>query len=256
MTASAHGKPEEDSVSQRATQLSTDDFLRDGLAHVQFVAQKIQRTIPVHVDLDELIGEGTLGLVQAARRFDAKRGIRFRTFAERRIVGAIQDSLRKLDPLGRTLRRQRRRAEQVVAELQSELARPPTDEEIAARLQLPLERWRSLVLQLARAGSPVDCCCPANPRGANGEPPEATRRLDDNVHDQQLRTILNDALATLPNHCCQIVTLRYVEGWTMTEISQALGISQCWVSKLHARTLDCIRQDLTRRGYTRSALLG
>ena len=120
------------------------------------IARSFQKRLPASVDFDDLVGAGNLGLVEAARRFNPAQGASFATFAQHRIRGAITDSLRRLDPVSRSLRSQQKGAERATTELMANLGRCPTEAETAKRLRLSLRCWRRLRWKLYTAGCPVD----------------------------------------------------------------------------------------------------
>ena len=118
---------------------SGDQELRDRLILtyaplVKFVAGRVGASLPAHVDEQDLVSYGLLGLIGAIERFDPSREIKFETFAMARIRGAIIDELRSLDWVPRSVRTRARQIERAIAALEKELMRAPTDEEIAKKL--------------------------------------------------------------------------------------------------------------------------
>src|SRR4051794_19895650 len=109
---------------------------------VKYVVGRLAINMPTIIDSDDIISYGTLGLIDAVERFDPTRGIKFETYAIARIRGAIIDALRSLDQIPRTARQRAREIEAAIAELQEKLKRPPTDEEVAARMGMDVERYR------------------------------------------------------------------------------------------------------------------
>src|SRR5438445_8977617 len=155
-----------DVVSQRKRQRMTggipaagaspDELAERYLSLVIPIARSFQKRLPSCVDFDDLVGAGNLGLVEAARRFDPAQGASFGAFAQHRIRGAITDSLRRIDPVSRSLRSQQKTAERATTELMTDLGRCPTEAETAKRLHVSLRRWRRLRWKLYTAGCPVD----------------------------------------------------------------------------------------------------
>src|ERR687891_998470 len=116
---------------------------------VKFVAGRTGARLPSHVDQADLISYGMIGLVEAMERFEPSREIRFETFAMQRIRGAIIDELRSLDWVPRSVRSRAREIEEANSKLENELGRPPSEEELAARLQLSLDELRDALLQIS-----------------------------------------------------------------------------------------------------------
>ena len=136
-----------------AARASPDELAERYLSLVIPIARSFQKRLPSSVDFDDLVGAGNLGLVEAARRFDPAKGASFGAFAKHRIRGAIIDSLRRIDPVSRTLRSQQKGAERATTELMANLGRCPTEAETARRLHLSLRCWRRLRWKLYTAGS-------------------------------------------------------------------------------------------------------
>ncbi len=133
-------KPTDDTQSLwREYRANGDPAIRDRLILtyaplVKFVAGRLGASLPAHVDEQDLVSYGLLGLIGAIERFDPDRQIKFETYAISRIKGAIIDELRSLDWVPRSVRTRARGIERAIAELERTLMRAPTDEEIAAKL--------------------------------------------------------------------------------------------------------------------------
>jgi RNA polymerase sigma factor for flagellar operon FliA len=221
--------------------------LAEALAHVRLIARQVRKHLPAHVDLDDLVSEGVLGLLEAAQKFDPTRGIQFRTYAEPRIRGAIQDSLRRIDPLPRTMRGRQRDGERAVANLTATLGRPPQDAEIARQLNMPLAQWQQLARELHDAG------CPVNGHGWGDRrlvPVETLRSHErdpeQEAADEEMGNFLRQALAALTSREREILALRYQEEWTMREIGERFGVSESRASQMHAAAIRLMRVHLSR----------
>jgi RNA polymerase sigma factor for flagellar operon FliA len=119
---------------------------------VKRVAYEMRQHLPPHVEMDDLVGAGTLGLVDALRKFDPSRKVKLESYARHRIRGGILDSLRTLDPASRDMRRRARRVERAYRELEARLGRPVQDEEIARALGLDLEVWHCWAREIHALG--------------------------------------------------------------------------------------------------------
>src|SRR5271168_4327276 len=129
-----------------------DRIILEHLPLVKAIAVRVHENLPVHVDLDDLVHAGVLGLFDAATKFNPEKQVAFSSYAKHRIKGAILDSLRQLDWASRDLRRRHKQVEAATRELQATLQRTPTESEIAAKLGVDQSRWRSMMLDLRNVG--------------------------------------------------------------------------------------------------------
>jgi RNA polymerase sigma factor for flagellar operon FliA len=116
---------------------------------VKFIAGRMASGLPSHVEESDLISYGLLGLIGAIQRFDTDREIKFETFAVARIKGAIIDELRSLDWVPRSVRARAREVEQAHQKLEAKLQRAPTDQEMADTLEMSVEDFQDVLLQIA-----------------------------------------------------------------------------------------------------------
>jgi RNA polymerase sigma factor for flagellar operon FliA len=182
--------------------------------------------------VDDLWSAGALGLLDAAQRFDAAMGVRFETFAQHRVRGAMVDELRRLDHLPRRLRAEASKIAKTREGMAHELGRPAEDSEVANRLGLDEEHLRATE-GVAAAPAPLK--------------PEILRSLQlESVEDQVLRSeqarLLADAVATLPERMQLLLSLHYVEELSYREIAQVLEVSQPRVSQLHSEAVQLLRE--------------
>jgi RNA polymerase sigma factor for flagellar operon FliA len=214
------------------------------------VARSFRNRLPASVDLDDLVGDGSVGLIEAAQRFNPRKGASFKTFAKYRIRGAIADGLRRVDRVSRHLRQQQRAAERAIATLRTLLGRSPTEEEIAVRLGLSLANWQRQRRDLHAAGCQLPGeatpdtapTLPENLPGVFADPEEAAAFA-------QLSTRLGAALQDLPPRHRAVVCLYYVRRWTMREIGTCLGVTEGRVCQIHTRALAELRMRLSSSGF-------
>ncbi|HLW37725.1 MAG TPA: sigma-70 family RNA polymerase sigma factor, partial [Candidatus Eremiobacteraceae bacterium] len=128
--------------------LSREEIIHKYLHLVKYVAGRISINLPPHVEIDDLINEGILGLMDAIGKYDDSRGVKFETYAITRINGAILDALRALDWVPRAVRQKARELERVFVELENNLGRVPEDTEVCKALGVSLKDYHSLLLKI------------------------------------------------------------------------------------------------------------
>src|SRR5436309_2110045 len=117
-----------------------DRLILKSLPLVRAIAVRVYENLPMHVELEDLVHAGILGLFDAAQKFDSTKQVAFRGYAKHRIKGAILDSLREMDWASRDLRRRHKRLEEVTRELCAVMERNPTEIEIADKMGMELGR--------------------------------------------------------------------------------------------------------------------
>jgi len=159
-------------VPQTSAKLSIrDKVILEHLPLVKAIAARVRENLPVHVDLDDLVHAGILGLFDAVNKFDPEKQVAFSSYAKHRIKGAILDSLRQLDWASRDLRRRHKQVEAATRDLTAELQRNPTDAEVAQKLGVEEGRWRQMMVDLRNVG-----LISASTRGQDGDelpPPDS-----------------------------------------------------------------------------------
>lgn len=217
-----------------------DRVVLEHLPLVKAIAVRVYENLPVHVDLDDLVHAGILGLFDAATKYDPEKQVVFSSYAKHRIKGAILDSLRQLDWASRDLRRRHKQLEAATRDLAAELQRMPTEAEIAARLGVDVDRWRQMMLDLRSVG-----LISASTRSADNEdmpapdfPSKPETQPDSMCAREQLRSVLATAMQTLPERYKKVVVLYYTNEMTMKEIGGVLGINESRVSQIHKSALE------------------
>ena len=214
------------------------------LSLVKRVAFEMREHLPAHVEVDDLAGAGVLGLLDAVRRFDARKHVKIETYARHRIRGAILDSLRSLDTASRDMRRKNKTAERVYHELQARAGRPVRDDEMAQALGISLKKWYSAVQELQTMGMdwlrPTQI--PETPLADVTElPADNHKNQMDICYRREQRDLLARALTRLSERERTVVTLYYEQEMTMKEIGEQLGIDESRVSQLHSAAIVHLR---------------
>ena len=234
-----------------------DELILDHLPLVTAIAVRVHENLPVHVELDDLIHAGVMGLFDAATKYDANKMVAFPAYAKHRIKGAILDSLRQLDWASRDLRRRHKQMEQVTQELTTRLNRTPTPNEIASEMGMSLSRWKALMIDLRNLGLLAAQSRTSNDqdeRPAQDLPCAKEQHPDRLFARGELRSKLSSAMRTLPSRYQQVVTLYYDRDLTMKEIGAILGVNESRVSQIHKSALERMQNALTSSGIHSSAV--
>jgi RNA polymerase sigma factor for flagellar operon FliA len=222
-------------------------LLLEHLPIVRFLARRIHERLPQHVDIEDLVSAGVVGLMDAFAKFDPCKKVQFRSYAQFRIRGAILDSLRTLDWSPRDLRRKGRAAEEAVRLLTARLGRSPGETEIAAEMGLSLEDYQALLGDLK--GLEVGTLhVEHNEDSGEEELAYVAGRPEDDPLFVCLRGELKEKLAKAIEGLSErerlVMTLYYYEEMTMREIGQALNVVESRVSQIHASAVLHLRVGL------------
>lgn len=205
---------------------------------VNTIAGRVAIGLPPHVDKDDLISSGYFGLMDAVERYDYTRNNKFETYAGMRIRGAMLDYLRSKDWIPNSLRQKIRSYERTVAELETELGRTATDQEVAERLGIELPALYKLLRQMSVATiMSLDEYIASEREGVSFNPSER-------VEKQELKQKLADVISRLPEKEKIVVSLYYYEKLTMKEISLVMHITEARVCQLHAKAMLGLRTQL------------
>ena len=210
---------------------------------VKFVAGRLGSSLPAHVDEQDLVSYGLLGLIGAIERFDPDREIKFETYAIARIKGAIIDELRSLDWVPRSVRTRAREIERAIAELERQLLRAPTDAEIAAKIGITSDELEGSLAEIGRSSMAAldELWTPSG----GGDQISLIDTIEDttgpnpefSLEQTELREALGEAIARLPEREKLVVTLYYYEELTLREIGEVLGVTESRVSQLHTKAV-------------------
>ena len=216
---------------------------------VKRLAHYMMASLPPSVELDDIIQSGMLGLLDAAKRFKDTYGAQFETYAVQRIRGAMLDGLRQSDWLPRSLRKSLRQVEAAISKLEQRHGRPPTEQELATALNIPLAEYQQL-LQDARGYQLVSS---EDLQGSGDEsfidhyyadarPGPLQSMLDD---DQ--RQTLVAAIEELPDREKKVMGLYYEHELNLREIGDVLGVSESRICQLHSQAIARLRSRLRKQ---------
>lgn len=226
-------------------------LIQDHLPLVNFLVERMITQVPSTMSRDELASAAMMGLIDAANRYDAGRGILFKTFAEHRMRGAMLDEARKSDWFSRTLRDKQSRLTRAIDRVEQQLGRVPEEIEIAEEMGLGLEEYRTLLGEVSHLG-----CVSLNQtldeydEGRSfldnlSDPDEPTPH--DNVERLELTRELAEMLENLSEKEQLVVSLYYYEELTQKEIAEVLGVTEGRVSQLHSQALARLKSRMSSR---------
>jgi RNA polymerase sigma factor FliA len=231
-----------------------DALITENMSLVSAIALHVQRSLPVHIELDDLVHAGMMGLFDAATKYQSDKNVVFSTYAKHRIRGAILDSLRQLDWASRDLRKRYKQMETVKLDLTAKLDREPTEAEIAAAMGLDARRWRALMVDFRSLGNAAAQTRPEREEQPQLEMPCPTTQNPDQVFARsELRSKLQSAMSTLPARYRQVVELYYQNEMTMKEIGEVLGVNESRVSQIHKSALERMHMVLDNNGIRSAA---
>lgn len=212
---------------------------------VKRMALQLRGRLPAHVELDDLISDGTVGLIDAVRKFDPARAVSIESYAQYRIRGAMLDSLRDQDYASRDMRRRVKKVESTCQTLERSLGRAPEAAEMATAMGMGLERWHERAAELQRLGfeGTTTRFLPDSSKRVNEEDLPASQ--DDSPYERcyrrEQRDLISRALLCLNERERSIIALYYKNALTMKQIGLRLGIDESRVSQLHSAAISRLR---------------
>lgn len=231
-------------AQRRAVGVDEDTLVRDHLPLIQYAVAELVHRIPGHVNRNDLVSAGMLGLTQAARTYDPARGIAFDRFASTRIRGALLDELRGRDWASRSVRARARKMQMVTHELTTRLGRTPTSAEIAQAMGIDAAAARKLAEDVHRATVLNYESLAAEGTAElvlvdEGENPEEA------MVSRERRAYLTDAVAALPERLRRVIVGYFFEERSMQQIADELGVSESRVSQMRAEALLLMKDGIT-----------
>ena len=224
--------------AQESRQALEEEWILRYLPMVRHIVQKVTRSMAIREDVDDLISAGTLGLVKAARGFDPSRQVEFKTYAYIRVRGAVIDELRDRSFLPAAVHNEIRRLREAYGRHMAERGKPPSDEELAETLKMPLERLYHVLEETRRRNF-------LSIHGLSDDEPALGRlHLTDGqpspyqqVERKELLEKMAQAISDLPERDRLVVLLYYDRDLTMKEAAQVLRVTESRFSQLHASAI-------------------
>lgn len=237
--------------SEESNAAERDGVLLEHLPMVRYLARRIHERLPQHIELDDLVSAGVVGLIDAFSKFDHKKKVQFKSYAQFRVRGAILDSLRTLDWSPRELRRKGRAVEEAIRSLTQTLGRTPSEQEIAGQLRLSLHEYQTLLGDLK--GLEIGSLHMVRSEDSGDEELAYIPGLpeDDPLFrclKGEMKQRLVNAIEELPEKERMVLTLYYHEELTMKEIGLTLGVVESRVSQIHSSAVLRLRAALSNTG--------
>ncbi len=228
------------------------DKLLEGNIHlVKIIAYQVAVNLPPHIDVNDLIGAGTIGLLESIDRFDTSKGVQFNTYASIRIRGAIMDELRSMDWMTRSMRDKSNQLEKAYDEIERRTGRPAEVEEVAHFLDITTEALYTILSQVSAVSvlNLEDMGIANHDEGMDIleciKDPEAKDPMAI-VKFNEIKKRIAEAVETLPEKEKLIISLYYYEELTLKEIGKVLEITESRVCQLHSQTMHRLKAKLKK----------
>jgi RNA polymerase sigma factor for flagellar operon FliA len=236
---------------RKLTQEEKDKLITEYAPLIKFIAQKIAVRLPSNIELDDLISAGVIGLMDAIDKWDPTRDNKFKTYAEFRVRGAILDELRAQDWVPRSIRDKAKLLDKTIQNLEAELGRTATEEEVAKAMNITIEEFHDLLNQVrpvsllsideAQSFSNVDKKSILNIlEGTKLNNPYVQLNM------KTVKDVVTQAIEELPERQRLVLSLYYYEDLNLKEIGKVLRVTESRVSQLHAQAVSRLRNKLAQ----------
>jgi RNA polymerase sigma factor FliA len=219
---------------------------------VKYVAGRVSVGLPSSVEHGDLVSYGMFGLMDAIEKFDLSKGFKFETYAISRIKGSIIDELRSIDWIPRSVRTKAKRVERALAALEERLDRTPTEEELAAELEMDVDELRQVLTQVSLTSiAALDERMP----GEDGDKQSLVDTLADRdatdpqdaLEDAEIRRMLAETINRMSDREKTVIVLYYFEGMTLSQIGEVLGVTESRVCQMHTKAVLGLRTRMQAR---------
>jgi RNA polymerase sigma factor for flagellar operon FliA len=236
--------------ASQANRANKDNKLKEELVLkyaplVKNIAERMAIRLPPNISKEELIGPGVLGLFDAIDKFDSTRNIKFRTYANLRIKGAILDELRKMDWISRSIRRNIHRIEDAIRSLELKLGREPDDIEIAEEMGIDIETYHRMTMKAQGAG-----LLSFDETMSDGKAPKLSGQVSDELSPfdklkiKESKKVISKALSKLSKKEQLVMSLYYYDELTLKEIAKVLNLTESRISQIHSKAIIKLRVKL------------
>jgi len=215
---------------------------------IKYIANRIAARLPLHIDIRDMINSGVLGLIDAMEKFDPDKGVKFETYAEYRIKGAILDNLRAMDWVPRSVRKVATLLENTYLDLEKKHGRPATDEEVAAAMDVDVDKFYKMlnrVSNIPMLSLEIDSKNSILDRLVG----DSSKTPFEAIDKEELRGVLASSIERLPEKEKKVISLYYFSEITMKEIGKILDLTESRVSQIHTKAVTKLRGKLRRACY-------
>ena len=219
---------------------------------IKYIATRIAARLPMHIEIQDLINSGVLGLMDAIEKFDPEKGVKFETYAEYRIKGSILDSLRALDWVPRSVRKVATLLENTYADLEKKFGRPAHDEEVAKAMDVDVDKLHKLMSRVSHVSmvslerdSRNSTQTSLLDRLINPDDVSGFDKLD----TDEMRDVLAESVSRLPEKEQAVLSMYYYNEMTMKEIGKELSLTESRVSQIHTKAVMRLRGKLRKFYY-------
>ena len=228
-----------------------DAVVQEFLPGIRIHAMRMKLRLPAHIEVDDLVSSGVIGLLDAMERYDASRGIKFKTYADFRIRGAMLDYLREMDWFPRSVRQHSSRLQYAYNRLENVLGRPPEEEEVAEELGISVEElWKQLAMFTGVTVFSLDAIQDDDEENGAGLRHLLSEAAKEESREEEitreLRELLGKAIDMLPERERQLIAFYYYEDLTLREISRIFNLGEPRVCQLHAQAVLRLKGKLNR----------
>ncbi len=217
---------------------------------VRNVVDRLRLTLPAHVDADDLYGVGVTGLIAAVKRYDPEQQNTFAAYATTRIRGAVLDELRRLDWFPRRARAKARKLKTAIAELEQNLGRAPSDDEIRTHLGLSAKDYEHWLVEVR----PISfVAIDDNPEAEDGGGVSRHETIADEqavpvqnlLEQEELSKLVAQKITELPDIQRRVLAMYYHENLRLAEIAAVFNLTESRICQIHARAILGLRATIT-----------
>ena len=227
-----------------------DEIILEYAPLVKLLANRMAMRIPPSVSVDDLVSAGIMGLVDAIDRYDPNRDVKFKTYAEFRIRGAMLDELRSLDWVPRSTRKKIRKMEQAIQSVEARLSRPAEDTEIIEEMEISMEAYYD-ILNAARGVELLSLDGYVKDDKDNSDSKRTFKSLvrgntdpDNQVLNFELKEVIVEAIKSLSKKEQMVISLYYYDELTLKEIGEVIELTESRISQIHTKAIIKMRAKL------------
>jgi RNA polymerase sigma factor for flagellar operon FliA len=236
------------SVSGEMTSEEREQLIMEHLPQVRLIARRIQERLPESISLDDLVSTGVLGLISAIDNFDPSHNVKLKTYAEYKIRGAILDSLRGLDWAPRQKRRRAKQIEAAIATAEQRTKRTPTEEEIAAELEISIEDYHAWLVEIRGLNvASLEYAGTDHGKDLLHYLPDGGDLPSDALERSELERLLAHTIESIPAIERTVLSLYYKEELTLREIAQVVNLHESRISQLKSQAILRLRGHLAEQ---------